>query len=208
MKKLGPAKLEDHELISIILSKGTAKESVFNQAKRIMGGYDREELIAENNLDRLRQNLKLGFVQTCRLMAAIELGKRFFLKPQHIRKIQSADDAYQLLRNMQYLSKEYVRGLYLNSRRQVIHDEVISIGSLDGNILHPREIFRPAVDYGACGIILAHNHPSGDSTPSQSDISVTKKLLEAAKILQIPLLDHLIIGHDSYTSFNKKGFMA
>jgi|WetSurMetagenome_2_1015567.scaffolds.fasta_scaffold165142_1 DNA repair protein RadC len=208
LKRLGPQFLEDHELLAIILSKGTTAESVFDQAKRIMMGYDREELIVEKDLNRFRSSFKIGFVQSCSLMAAIELGKRFFVKKQGTKKILGTDDAYELLRNMQHLTKEYVRGLYLNSRRQVIHDEIISIGSLDGNILHPREIFRPAVDYGAAALILAHNHPSGDPTPSSSDIAVTKKLLEASKILQIPLLDHLIIGENSYTSLNKKGLMA
>jgi DNA repair protein RadC len=140
-------------------------------------------------------------------MATIELGKRLFIKKQNIGKILCTDDAYRILRDMQSLRKEYVRGLYLNSRNQVIHDEIISIGSLDGNILHPREIFRPAIDYGAASVILAHNHPSGDCEPSNSDISVTKKLLEASKMIQIPLLDHLIIGENSYTSLNKKGLM-
>lgn len=208
LKRMGPAELEDHELLAIILSKGTSKESVFTQSKRIFHDFDREELIAEKSVQKLMQNFGVGFVQACGLMATIELGKRLFIKKQNIGKILCTDDAYRILRDMQSLRKEYVRGLYLNSRNQVIHDEIISIGSLDGNILHPREIFRPAIDYGAASVILAHNHPSGDCEPSNSDISVTKKLLEASKMIQIPLLDHLIIGENSYTSLNKKGLMV
>jgi DNA repair protein RadC len=104
---------------------------------------------------------------------------------------------------MQYLKKEYLRGLYINSRFRIIHDEIISIGSLDSNVLHPREIYRPAIEYGAYAIILAHNHPSGDCKPSQSDINVSKKLQEIGNLLQIPLMDHLIVGENSYTSLKR-----
>lgn len=137
-------------------------------------------------------------------MACVELGKRLFQKPSSMRQIKTVDDLYQIVMNMRFLKKEYVRGLYVNTRNRIIHDEVISIGSLDANILHPREIFRPAIEYGAYAIIIAHNHPSGDPQPSPSDLKVTQKLSQIAQLLQIPLLDHIIVGEEGYFSFNRE----
>jgi len=100
---------------------------------------------------------------------------------------------------MQYLKKEHVRALYLNSRYKIIHNEIISIGSLDANIVHPREVFRPAIEYGAYAIILAHNHPSGSPSPSSADIEITAKIRKAGDLIQIPLLEHLVIGENAYS---------
>jgi DNA repair protein RadC len=203
----GPSSLEDHELLALIFSRGNIKENVHELGRRILGGFDREEILAERNFENLKKSLNLGLVQTCQLMAAIELGRRFFLKEKTGKRITATGDAYELLRPMQYLHKEYVRGLYMNSRYEVIHDEIITIGSLDGNILHPREVFRPALECGAYALIMAHNHPSGDPAPSGADIDSTKKLMEAGDLMQIPLLDHLVIGLNSFTSMKKNGLI-
>lgn len=203
LKNGNPQTLEDHELLAIILARGNFKENVFDLSRRLLKGFDREELINEKNLAKLQSSLKIGFVQACQIMASIELGKRFFSQKPGSRQIRDTSDAYEVVKNMQFLQKEYVRGLYLNSRYKIIHDEIITIGSLDANILHPREVFRPAVEYGAYAIILAHNHPSGDPNPSKSDLEVSRKLLRAGNLLQMPLLDHLIVGHNSYISLNK-----
>ncbi len=205
---LGPEQLEDHELLALILSKGSSKENVFDLARRLLKTFDREELIAQKDFLSLQQSLKTGFVQTCQIMASIELGKRLFHSPGLKRYIQSVDDAYEIVKSMQYLQKEYVRGLYLNTRYRIIHDEIITIGSLDANIIHPREIFKPALEYSAYALILVHNHPTGDPTPSQADLEVSKALLKAGNLLQIPLLDHLIIGENSYISLQKAGHLS
>ena len=205
LKKFGPSALDDDELLALVFSRGNAREDVHALSKRIFHGFDREEMLSEKNPEKLRESLSLGFVQTCQLMAVLELGRRFFGSPKSLKKIISTDDAYELLRPMQYLHKEYVRGLYLNSRYQVIHDEILTIGSLDANILDPREVFRPALETGAYALIIAHNHPSGDSSPSRSDIQTTQKLVEIGDLMQIPLLDHFIIGQGRYTSLKKNG---
>ena len=101
---------------------------------------------------------------------------------------------------MRDLPKEHLRGIYLNSRYKVIHDEVISIGTLTSNIVHPREVFKPALEYSATAVILAHNHPSGSTKPSTDDILVTKQLIETGKILGVELLDHIIITKNSFAS--------
>jgi len=101
---------------------------------------------------------------------------------------------------MRDLKKEQLRGLYLNSRYNLIHDEVISIGTLTSNIVHPREVFKPALEYSAAAIIIAHNHPSGSIKPSQGDIQITNQLLKASKIIGIDLLDHIIIAGNKFMS--------
>jgi len=93
-----------------------------------------------------------------------------------------------------------LRGLYLDTHNKVIHQEVVSIGTINSNIVHAREVFRPALEYGAAAVVLAHNHPSGVSTPSVADIQITKRLVEAGKIIGIDLLDHVVIARDSYSS--------
>jgi len=200
--------LEDHELLSLIIGRGTSKEDVFSLAQRILNGFDREELMAEKRLTNFEKRFQLSSIKAAQIMGSIELGRRLFQKPPSSRQIQNISNAYQIVKSMQYLKKEYLRGLYLNTRNRIIHDEIISIGTLDTNILHPREIFRPAIEYGAYAIIIAHNHPSGDPTPSESDLVVTEKLLSVAELLQIPLLDHLIIGESTYFSFSNEKLLT
>lgn len=203
LSELGPAALEDHELLAIVLSKGNKKENIYSICKRLLAGYAKDDLIQEKNVTELQKSLKIGFVQTCQLVACFELGRRFFAQNIANKSIQSAEEAYYYVKNMQYLQKEHLRGIYINSRHRVIHDEVITIGSMDANIIHPREVFRPAIEHGAYAIILAHNHPSGDPTPSNADIEVTSKLKETGDLIQIPLIDHLIVGNNGYTSLNR-----
>jgi DNA repair protein RadC len=101
---------------------------------------------------------------------------------------------------MGHLQKEQLRGLYLNSRYQVIHEEIISIGSVTANIVHPREVFQPALEYSAVAVIVAHNHPSGVAEPTADDVAATNQLVAAGKVLGVDLLDHLIITNDTFTS--------
>lgn len=208
LEKYGVQKLEDHELLSVILSRGSTKESVFDLSRRLLSGFDREEIINERDIRKLQANFRIGYVQAGQIMAAIELGRRFFRNIPSNRQISTTNDAYELVKNMQYLKKEYVRGLYINTRYHVIHNEIISIGSLDANILHPREIFKPAIEYSAYAVILVHNHPSGDPNPSNADLEISNKLIEIGNLLQIPLIDHLIIGENSYYSFGKNRILT
>jgi DNA repair protein RadC len=114
--------------------------------------------------------------------------------------VRTAAQAFGHLHEMGNLQKEQLRGLYLNSRFQVIHEEIISIGSLTANIVHPREVFQPALEYGAVAVIVAHNHPSGSLEPTRADIEATDQLINAGKVLGIELLDHLIIAGEAYKS--------
>ena len=118
--------------------------------------------------------------------------------------IRGPEDVYIYLEDMRKLKKEQFRGLYLNARNKVIHDEVISIGTLTANLVHPREVFQPAIEYLACGVIIAHNHPSGDPEPSEDDLEITRKLATVGKTMDIELLDHIIIGKNKYVSLKEK----
>ena len=117
-----------------------------------------------------------------------------------LKTIRTADDVYEYTKDMHGLSKEHLRGLYLDTHNKIIHDEVLSIGTINSSIVHPREVFKPAIEYGAAAFILVHNHPSGVSTPSESDKMITEQIVKAGKVLGIALLDHVVVARDSFTS--------
>ncbi len=199
--KNGPSSLSSHELLAIILSPGTKKEEVLTMSRRIFKEYGEKSIVFETNVKKLKKALDIPTAKACKIVACFELGRRFF----HKRKgkqifIRSARDAAKYLQDMRELEKEHLRGLYLNSRNCLLHDELISIGSLTASIIHPREVFRPALEYSATSIILAHNHPSGISKPSKADIEITKQLVEAGKNLGINLIDHIILSKNKFIS--------
>ncbi len=205
---LGPHELEDHELFEIILGRGNRRESVFETVKRVLRGYDRQELLKTTDLKTFQKTFGVSFVHACQLIAAMEIGRRFFITRTSDITLRSSDQVYAQIKDMQNLRKEHLKGFYVNTRYRLIHEETISIGGLNSNIIHPREIFRPAIEYGAYAVIIAHNHPSGDKTPSKEDEKVTAILIKTGEILQIPLLDHLIIGQNGYTSFQKRSSLS
>lgn len=204
----GPSALEDHELLAIVLGRGTSRENIFELSKRLLKGFEREVLFYEKDVKILEKNLGLGPVQAGQIIAAMELGRRFFSQKNSTKQLHTLDDVYSIVKDMEFLHKEYVRALYCNSRFRIIHDEIISIGSLDANIIHPREIFRPAIEFGAYALILVHNHPSGDPTPSPADREVTHQLMTVSEMMQIPLLDHVIVGVKGFFSLGKNQFVG
>ena len=201
MAAYGPGDLSLAELVAILLGVGTRREEVLTMAHRILKEYGERAIVHERNPRRLAETLDIPLAKACQLIAGLELGRRFYQnragKPVYVR---TAQQAYAHLSGMGELQKEQLRALYLGSRYQVIHEEVVSIGSLTANIVHPREIFQPAITYGAVAVIIAHNHPSGSVEPTESDAEVTNQLIEGGKLLGIELLDHLIIAGDAYLS--------
>jgi DNA repair protein RadC len=151
----------------------------------------------------MAEELDIPEAKTVQIVACAELGKRFFQKnTEGAAVLRTAKDVADYAYDMQHLTKEHLRGIYLNSHYQVIHDEVISIGTVDTNMVHPREVFRPAVAYGAVAVILVHNHPSGILKPSQADIEVTEHLIQAGKLMGIQVVDHVIVGKGKSTCVN------
>jgi DNA repair protein RadC len=201
----GPGNLTHAELVAVLLGVGTRKEEVMAMANRIIREYGERAIVNEKNPQRLSETLEIPISKACQIVASFELGRRAYQnkagKPLFVR---TASQAYEHLQSMGNLQKEQLRGLYLNSRYQVIHEEIISVGSLTANIVHPREVFQPALEYGAVAVIVAHNHPSGVTEPTGEDILATRQLLAAGKVLGIDLLDHLIITSDTYISLTER----
>ena len=199
--KHGPAILSAAELLAVVLNVGTRKEEIFAMTSRIFKEYGDKNISNQTNPKALEKELDIPLTKACQIIACFELGRRFFKKiPGRQITIRTARQAYNYLKDMHNLPKEQLRGLYLNSRYRLIHDEVISVGSLTANIVHPREVFKPALEYSAAAVIVAHNHPSGSAKPTKGDIAVTKQLVEAGKILGVDLLDHIVIAGNKFTS--------
>jgi len=197
----GPEQLSIPELVSILL--GMRVGEFVPHISRTVCNY----LIPTKQVN-LKELSQMGIVNTkaATLLAALELGKRLY-GDRKIKLIAEPKDIWMLMKEEAKKKKEYFVVFYLNTRNQMIQKEIISIGSLSTNIAHPREVFEPAVRHHAGQIILAHNHPSGDATPSHEDLSTTRRLIKAGEILGIEVLDHIVVTTDSYISMKEKRMM-
>lgn len=199
--KYGPSALTVTELVAVVLATGTKKEEVMSMASRIIRDYGERSLSNQSKADVLAKELDIPLIKALQIVACAELGRRFFDRRDSGRTvIRTAKDVYEYLQDLRSLPKEHLRGLYVNTHHRLIHDEVISIGTINSNLIHPREVFKPAIEYGAVAVILAHNHPSGVVTASAADIEITNRVIEAGKIIGIPLVDHIIIGKNKFAS--------
>lgn len=197
----GPSKLSTKELLAIILGTGTKKEDVLAMSERILKEYGERSLTMMTDPKRIAADLDIPLIKASQLVACGELGRRFFSRNQSgLAVIRVAEDVFEYTKDMRSFSREHLRGIYLDTHQRVIHDEVISIGTVNSNIVHPREIFKAAIEYNAAAIILVHNHPSGVVTPSASDIEVTRQVIEAGKIVGINVLDHIIVTKEGFKS--------
>lgn len=197
----GPSALTTSELMAVVLSTGTRKEDVLGMTARIMKDYGEKSVMQQTDAARLAEDLDIPVGKAMQIVACAELGRRFFSKNQVSAPVlRTAKEVYDYVGDMRSLPKEHLRGIYLNAHYKVIHDEIISIGTIDANIVHPREVFRPAVEYAASGVILVHNHPSGILEASEPDLEVTRQLVHAGSLLGIDLVDHLIVAKTGYRS--------
>ncbi|MBI5134187.1 MAG: DNA repair protein RadC [Candidatus Taylorbacteria bacterium] len=199
----GPAALSLSELVAVLLNAGTTKEDVLSMSGRIIREYGEKSFASADNPKRMSEALDIPIVKACQIVASSELGRRFYKSSGgRSAKVRSAKDVSNYVRDMHELSKECLRGLYMNNHHQIIHDEVLSMGTLDANIVHPREVWKPALEYGASAVILVHNHPSGVVAASEADVEITRQLVLAGKIMGIPLLDHVIVGKGKHVSIS------
>ncbi|MBU1019679.1 MAG: DNA repair protein RadC [Firmicutes bacterium] len=197
------------ELLAIILRTGSKQESVLELAKKVYYQYDDLKDLSNTSVKELTKIKGIGPSKAIELLAAIELGKRV-VKSNFFRNetLQSPEEIYQYLKNeLEMKTQEHFIALFLNTKGGLIKKETLFIGSLNTSLVHPREIFKHAVLNSAAGIIICHNHPSGDPTPSKADIEVTKILHQNSIMMDIILLDHIIIGKDKYFSFKEKGII-
>lgn len=203
LREKGAEGLKDAELLALLLGSGYKGKNVLQVAGRIISEYSLKGL-ATMPLDKLKSLKGLGPARACSIKAALELGKRLsceeepIISPKHV-----ADIVVDISKS----KKESFVVLYLDVRNQLIHRETVSTGTLNANLVHPREVFQPAIVKCGAGIILTHNHPSGDTTPSDADIILTKRLIKAGKIMGIEVLDHVIIAQRSYLSLKDKGLI-
>jgi DNA repair protein RadC len=205
MAERGVESLKDHELLAILLGSGYHGQNVLKVSKRLLSGYSLEEFV-KLPLDKLKKLKGIGPAKACLIKAAHELNRRA-LENDLLPPITSPTDVVKEVANIRNYKKENFIALYLNARNQVIHKETISIGSLSANVVHPREVFKPAIEKSAASIVLVHNHPSGDPTPSNDDIELTKRIIDAGKIMDIDVYDHIIIGDKDYVSLKEKGLI-
>ena len=199
----GSSALSLIELMAVVLNVGTRTEDVLSISRRIIKEYGVSAISSQFDPRQLSEDLNIPIVKACQIIACSEIGRRLYKKSDAgLIVIRTAKDAYEYLRDMHSLPKEQLRGIYLDTHNRIIHDEVISIGTINTNIVHPREVFRPALEYGAVAVVLAHNHPSGIVEPSTADIEVTKQLIQAGRIIGIHLLEQVVVTKDGFQSID------
>lgn len=204
LEKYGPDKLSNEELLAIILRTGKAGKNVIQLAKEVL---TKIETPAEAKLEELKKIKGIGTAKACEIVSVFELGKRL-LQNKKQRIIKDPQDIWNAMHDIVQQKKEHFVVFFLDPRSQEVKREIISIGTLDMSLVHPREVFEPAVRYLASHIIISHNHPSGDLQPSIADLEVTKKLSAAGKIMGIEVLDHVIVSKNGWYSMHAHGEMG
>ncbi len=207
--KHGPAALSLLELLALILGSGTKGKSVLSLAEELLAHFGTLQNLKRASVNDLLQIKGIGSAKAIQLRAVFELSSKESQLPGRAKyPLFSHKDAYILIEQLfEQQSKEMLAILLRNVKGDVFHHEVLCIGTLTSMIVHPREVFSVAIKKSAYSIIIAHNHPSGDATPSNADLKLTKILQDTGDLLGIPLDDHLIIGSQDYTSLWEKGLM-
>jgi len=209
----GPAALTNPELIAILLRTGVIGTNAIEVARELLEKYGSLRGLSRCSVDELSKIRGVGFAKAVQLVAAFGLGQRLARETLSNQKIDSPELVNELVgAEMRMLRNESLRVILLDTRYHLIRIQEVSTGSVNESIAHPREIFHPAVASSAYAVIVVHNHPSGDTSPSQADHSLTRRLAEAAELLQIKLLDHIIIGAPAngsggYFSFKEAGVL-
>jgi DNA repair protein RadC len=207
--KLGPQALSNAELLALLIGSGTNGVTAVDLAKRLLVEHRHLVNLASKGITELVRMKGIGFACGARILAAFEIGRRIEAggKGKGV-KINSPVDVFRFAYpEFRGLKKEFFKVVLLDSGNKIIRDITISQGTLNASVVHPREVFKAAVDYLAAGIILLHNHPSGESDPSEEDRKITLQLEEAGQIIGIPVLDHIIVAGSQYFSFAKEGLL-
>lgn len=201
----GISALNDAELLTLLIESGSKKASAFDLAHQVLALCQGIARLPSLSFSQLTSLPGIKEARAIRLLAAIELAKRVnFANEEEVEIIKTARDVYHYLEKiMRFEKQEHFVALYLDVKHRVIHYKTIFVGSLDCSVVHPREVFKIALETSAACLIVAHNHPSGDPTPSNQDIEVTQILAETGRIMQLPLLDHVIVGNRQYFSFGE-----
>lgn len=206
LQKYGAGKLSNSELLAILLRTGTKGKNAVEIAKQLLQKFGSAK-IADASVQELAAGVGLGRVKAGEIVACFELGRRILQERKHYLHM-SAEDVRDRLQDIRDHKKEHFVIFFLDTRNQEIRRETISVGTLNANLVHPREVFEHAILYNAAHVIVSHNHPSGNPEPSEEDKKVTQRLVEAGKILGIALLDHIIVAQSGYYSFKAHHLIA
>jgi DNA repair protein RadC len=206
--KFGPEVLSTAELLALIIRTGSKEDTAIELSNKLLTHAGGLKFLKDLSIEELRKVKGIGLAKAAQIKAVIQLGRRIRMAnfDDDGEVITSPQDvANLLLARLSFLNKEHFVILLLDTKNKVISIEEISIGSLNNSIVHPREVFKPAIRRSSAAIILAHNHPSGNPKPSSEDIDVTRRLCEAGKLMGIEVLDHLVIGNKDYISLKERG---
>ena len=207
--KEGAEVLSEVELLAILLNTGSRNTNVLDLAALVLSSFKDLSSLVDATVEELSEIKGVGQAKSCKVKAALELAKRLSkYAGRQLPQIKSPGDAAALvMQNLRGLDREHFWSLLLNTKHRVISIDKVSVGTLNSSSVHPRELFRGAIKRSAASVILVHNHPSGDTTPSKDDLVITKRLCEAGRIIGIEVLDHIIIGDNEYTSIKTEGLM-
>jgi len=207
--RFGPECLSNSDLLAIILRTGTKHEDIISLSNRVLKESGGLNGLLHMTVTDYKKLIGIGNAKATALIALTELCKRIksYRSGDDYKIVSPKDAADLLMEEMRYLKKEYLKVILLNTKNVVLTIKDVSVGSLNSSIVHPREVFTYAVRDSSSSIIICHNHPSGDPSPSEEDINITRRLSESGKILGIELLDHIIIGDGTFVSLKEKGII-
>lgn len=207
--KYGINAAADTELLQIMLRTGTAKKSLIELAQLLLSEYGNLAFLSTAKIEELTRFPGIGATKAVELQAAFELGKRALAQSQLRQGVVASSSmiGYHMQRKLQGCRQEKLIAVYLDTKNQIIQEQTIFIGGLNSSIAHPREIYRQAVLLSAARLIIVHNHPSGQTTPSKNDVQFSQRLIECGELMGITCLDHLIIGADGYLSLKEEGLI-
>lgn len=201
----GAEVLGDDELLAILIGSGNSSMDVMGISRSILSRNDFRRL-SRLSVSQLEKEFGVGRAKACSIVACFEMGRRAISSRGEKVVVNEAIDVVKNFgAGLMDLGSEHFRVVFLNSRRKVLKVETLFIGTLDESVVHPREVFKVALEVGAAGVILMHNHPSGDATPSEDDVLITKRLVDAGRIMGVEVLDHVIIGRDGFCSLAEDG---
>lgn len=205
----GAESLSNAELLAILLRTGLRGWSAVDLADQILKRFGGARKLVEADLQELIDMPGMGLAKAAQLKAAIEFGRRIARMSNESRPqfLHPSEAAHYMMDRLRFERKEHFVALHLDTKHRLIGEEIVSVGSLNSSIVHPREIFKTALKRSAAAIICLHNHPSGDPTPSYEDVDVTRRLVEAGEILGVEVLDHIVLGENCFVSMREKGWM-
>ena len=206
LQKFGPEVLSAQELLALVIGRGIPKKSVMSIAQELLAKFGNIKAISQASIEELSQIKGIGLAKAAQIKACFELGRREELEPElKDFDIKNPEAVVKAIRSsIKDKAKEHFKLILLNPRNKIIAISTVSIGTLNASLVHPREVFKDAIVHTAASVVLAHNHPSGDPEPSEDDIKITKKLVESGKILGIDVIDHIVVGKNSFLSFKER----